>query len=187
MATATRDRMLSAAEGLMREQGLAGAGIHQIVKRSRAPIGSVYHHFPGGKTQYATEALQAHGERARNLLVAAFDSKKPIAQRLRAFFRKAAKVFEQQGARKGCAIGAVTLDLGPRDEKLREVCGGVFAAWIDDIEPHLPWRSARKRRSFALAIVVALEGAFVLGRAQRSGEPFIAAGEWLAAASKSRR
>jgi len=187
MAIATRDRMLTAAEGLMREQGLAGAGIHQIVKRSRAPIGSVYHHFPGGKTQYASEALQIHGERARALLVAAFRSNKPIEQRLRTFFRGAAKVFEQQGARKGCAIGAVTLDLGPRDETLREVCGNVFASWIDDIALLLPWRSARKRASFALAIVTALEGAFILGRAQRSGEPFIAAGEWLAAASKSRR
>ena len=44
-----------------------GAGIHHIVERSRAPIGSVYHHFPGGKTQYATEALRRHGERARAL------------------------------------------------------------------------------------------------------------------------
>jgi len=179
--------MLTAAETLMREQGLAGAGIHQIVKLSRAPIGSVYHHFPGGKTQYASEALEKHGERAQTLLVAAFDSKKPIEQRLRLFFRNAAQVFEAQGARKGCAIGAVALDLGPRDEKLREVCNGVFAAWIDDIEPHLPWRNAKARRRFALAIVTALEGAFVLGRAQKSGEPFIAAGECLAAASKSWR
>jgi AcrR family transcriptional regulator len=176
--------MLVAAETLMREQGLAGAGIHEVVKRSRAPIGSLYYYFPGGKTQFASEALQQHGERARALLVAAFRSKKPLPTRLRTFFRNAAKSFEQQGGRKGCAIGAVTLDLGPRDEKLREVCDAIFAGWAADIEPHLPWRSARKRRSFALAIVTALEGAFVVGRAQRSGDPFRAAGECLAAASK---
>jgi len=182
MATATRERMLNAAESLMRERGLAGARIHHIVKESRAPIGSVYHHFPGGKTQYVSEALRINGEKARALLAAALGTKKPLAQRLRTFFRLAARSFEEQGARKGCAIGAVTLDLGRGDEALRDVCDEVFASWIDAIEPHLPWRSAKKRREFALAIVIALEGAFVLGRAQKSGAPFIAAGEMLAAA-----
>lgn len=179
--------MLGAAETLMREQGLSGAGIHQIVKRSGAPIGSVYHFFPQGKTQFASEALRIHGEKAKAILVAAFYSKKPLPLRLRTFFRIAAKSFEDQGGRKGCAIGAVTLDLGRGDEALREVCDAVFDNWIDAIEPHLPWRSAKKRRAFALAVVTALEGAFVLGRAQRSGAPFIAAGEMLAAASKSWR
>ena len=67
--------MIAAAETLMREQGLAGAAINPVVKLSRAPIGSVYHHFPGGKTQLASEALRIHGEKVRRLLVAAFDTK----------------------------------------------------------------------------------------------------------------
>src|SRR5438067_890135 len=105
----SRERMIAAAETLMREQGLAGAAINPVVKLSRAPIGSVYHHFPGGKTQLASEALRIHGEKVRRLLVAAFDTKKPLPQRLRTSFRHAATVFEDAGARKGCAIGAVTL------------------------------------------------------------------------------
>jgi AcrR family transcriptional regulator len=179
--------MLDAAQTLMREQGLAGAGIQQIVKLSRAPIGSVYHHFPRGKTQLASEALRLHGEKAQRLLVAALGTKKPLEQRLRSFFRGAARAFEDAGARKGCAVGAVALDLGPRDEALRGVCNEIFANWVDAVAPLLPWRSAQKRRSFAVAIVAAVEGAFILGRAQRSGAPFIAAGEWLVAASRSRK
>src|SRR5215813_7377275 len=64
MTSTSRIRMIEATETLMREQGLAGAGIKQVVARSDAPIGSVYHHFPGGKTQLAAEALRVHGERA---------------------------------------------------------------------------------------------------------------------------
>lgn len=179
--------MIAAAETLMREQGLSGAGIHHIVKRSRAPIGSVYHHFPGGKTQYAAEALQVHGEKARAFLDKTFGSRKPLAQRLRTFFRYAAKSFEEQGAKRGCAIGAVTLDLAPRDKRLRAVCDDVFASWTGSIAPHLPWRSAKMRRAFALAIVTALEGAFILGRAQKNGDAFRIAGETLVAASKTWR
>ena len=176
--------MLDAAQSLMREQGLAGAGIQQVVKLSRAPIGSVYHHFPNGKNQLASEALRLHGEKARHLLVAALGTKKPLAQRLRSFFRGAAKAFEAQGARKGCAVGAVTLDLGRHDEALREVCDEIFASWVDAVAPLLPWRSARKRRSFALAIVTAVEGSFILGRAQKNGDDVLAAGESHVAASK---
>ena len=183
----TRDRMLDAAQTLMREQGLSGAGIKQVVKLSRAPIGSVYHHFPGGKNELVSQALRIQGEKARQLLTAAFSTNKPLEQRLRAFFRGAANAFEEAGARKGCAVGAVTLDLGRRDEALRDVCNDIFASWIEAIVPHLPWRDTRRRRTFALAVVTAIEGAFVLGRAQLSGAPFITAGELLAAASKTWR
>jgi len=179
--------MLDAAEALMREQGLSGAGIKQIVKRSGAPIGSVYHHFPGGKNQFVAEALRIHGERARRLLEEAFSAKAPLERRLRTFFRNAAAYFEKAGTEKGCAIGAVTLDLGRQDQELRDVCREVFNSWVDAITPHLPWRDAKARRSFALAIATAIEGAFILGRAQDSGDAFIAAGEWLAAAAKQRR
>ena len=95
----------------MRERGLTGAGIQQVVSRSGAPIGSVYYHFPGGKNQLAAEALRIHGERARRLLESAFAQNTPVEQRLQSFFRGAAKSFQRQGAQKGCAIGAVLLDL----------------------------------------------------------------------------
>ena len=168
----------------MRERGLTGAGIQQVVSRSGAPIGSVYYHFPGGKNQLAAEALRIHGERARRLLESAFAHNTPVEQRLQSFFRGAAKSFQQQGAQKGCAIGAVLLDLSAEDEALREICDEVLASWIDSIAPYLPGATPRKRGSFAAAIVCAIEGAFILGRAQRSGQPFIDAAEWLVAAAR---
>src|SRR5262245_8408341 len=119
MPTGTHERMLQATEAIMREGGLAGDRIHQVVSRSGAPIGSVYHYFPCGKGQLATEALRNHGQKARRLLETAFAQSKPLEYRLRAFFRGAAKSFQEQGAQKGCAVGAVLLDLGSEDEALR--------------------------------------------------------------------
>jgi AcrR family transcriptional regulator len=181
----TRERMIEAAESLMRERGLSGAGIKQVTALSRAPIGSVYHHFPQGKTQIVSEALRIHGEKARRLLEASFATREPLPQRLRTFFRKAADGFDRTGGRKGCAIGAVTLDLGVNDAALRGVCREVFDSWIATIAPQLPWPSDERRLSFAEMIVTALEGAFILGRARESGEPFRIAGEWLAAAAEA--
>jgi AcrR family transcriptional regulator len=182
----TRDRMLDAAESLLRERGLAGAGIKQVVARARTPIGSVYHHFPEGKTQLAAAALSRHADKARALLEGMFAPDTPVAQRVRTLFRTAARGFERSGRLKSCAIGTVTLDLDAGDTVLRDVCAEAFEGWVDTIARHLPWTSKKVRRSFAEMVVTSFEGAFILSRARQSGQPFITAGEWLAAAAQSR-
>ena len=178
---ASRERMLDAAETLLRERGLAGAGIQQVVARSGAPIGSVYHFFPRGKTQLVSEALQIHGEKARALFQSILEDKgNPLPERFRRLFRTAASGFDRAGANKSCAIGAVALDLDARHEALRTVCRDAMDGWITSIAGELPWPDEAVRRSFAEMVVAGLEGAFILSRARQSGTPFITVGEWLA-------
>ena len=173
--------MLEAAETLLRERGLAGAGIQQVVARSGAPIGSVYHFFPGGKTQLVAEALQINSEKARALFQRILEDKtRPLPERFRTLFRTAASGFDRGGANKGCAIGAVTLDLDARHEALRTLCRDALDGWITSIALELPWSDSAVRRSFAEMVVASLEGAFILSRARQSGAPFITVGEWLA-------
>jgi AcrR family transcriptional regulator len=180
--------MIQAVEMLLRESGLSGAGIKQLVARSGAPVGSVYHFFPGGKTQIVIETLRLHSGKAVHLFQRAFgDASVPLPERLRALFRMAAKGFEAAGADKGCAIGCVTLDLRASDDSLRQVCESSFNGWVDEIASHMPWPDAQTRRSFAMMIVLTLEGAFVLARAEHSGDAFTTAGDWLARLAHSTR
>jgi AcrR family transcriptional regulator len=153
----------------------------------KAPIGSLYHHFPSGKTELASLALERHGEKAGRIIEAAFASDAPVRDRVRHLFRTAAKGFDQSGGHKSCAIGNVTLDLGPTDADIRAICAAAFDNWVARLAKHLPWRSATARRSFAEMVVIAIEGAFVLSRARRSGRPFLTAGEWLAAAADTNK
>jgi AcrR family transcriptional regulator len=177
--------MLEAAESLLRERGLAGAGIKQIVARSRTPIGSLYHHFPEGKTELAAAALRRHAEKARVLLETMFAHDTPVAERVRALFSSAARGFDQAGRLKSCAIGTVTLDLDAGDSVLRGVCAEAVDDWVETIARHLPWKNQKLRRSFAEMVVTTFEGAFIISRARQTGKPFITAGEWLAAAAES--
>jgi len=178
----SRERMLAATETLLRERGLAGAGIQHVVARSAAPIGSVYHFFPGGKTQLVSEALHLHAEKARALFQTMLgDRRRPLPERFRALCRTAAAGFDRAGANKGCAIGTVALDLDARHEALRHVCRAALDGWIATIAVELPWSDDATRRSFAEMAVAAIEGAFIVSRARRSGAPFLSVGEWLAA------
>ncbi len=158
---------------------MAGIGMKDIAERGEAPMGSVYHHFPGGKTQLVSEALESQAAKLRNLLARFFDGKRSAAAAVRLLFNTAAEGFERAGANKGCAIGAVTLDVTEADESVRHICVAAFDGWAGVIAGHLPWKDARSRRSFANVIVTTLEGAFVLSRARRSGTPFREAGRWL--------
>ena len=59
--------LISAAE-VLRERGAAGVTIDEVLARSGAPRGSVYYHFPGGRNQILTEALQFAGEAITGLI-----------------------------------------------------------------------------------------------------------------------
>ena len=53
----TRTKMLVSAAEVLRERGAAGVTIDEVLARSGAPRGSVYHHFPEGRSQLLREAL----------------------------------------------------------------------------------------------------------------------------------
>ena len=57
MARSTRESILTAAAELMRHRGYAGVAMKDIAEASGAPIGSLYHHFRGGKVEIARQAL----------------------------------------------------------------------------------------------------------------------------------
>jgi TetR/AcrR family transcriptional repressor of lmrAB and yxaGH operons len=54
----TRERILLAGVELFQRRGYHGTGLAAILARAKAPKGSFYHHFPGGKEDLAIAALR---------------------------------------------------------------------------------------------------------------------------------
>ena len=52
-----RARMVRSAATLIRERGIHGVGLREVVTHSGGPRGSLGRYFPGGKTQLMTEAI----------------------------------------------------------------------------------------------------------------------------------
>src|ERR1700733_5461988 len=61
-----RDRIVRSAAELVRERGVHGVGLRQIVAHANGPRGSLQRYFPGGKTQVITEALNLAGAELLN-------------------------------------------------------------------------------------------------------------------------
>jgi len=175
-----RERMLEATIGLLRQSGLAGAGINEIVARSAAPKGSVYHYFPAGKNQLAREALTLYQGRVLAFMRAAMVGKRTPEAKVKALFAAFARRLEEGDFQSSCAAGTVILDLTPPDESLREVVESMFGAYVAEIAEHFSLENPARTALFARFMLTAIEGSYIRGRAERSGRAFIEAGRWLA-------
>ncbi len=182
--TSPRTDMLRAATRLLRQGGLAAAGINQIVAESGAPKGSLYYFFPDGKTQIAREALAAYRDVAVERYRARAQGCRTPEAAVRAFFEMGAEASLKNDYRMSCPAGAVTLDLDPASEALREPCQDVFVALIDAVDAALHPIPKAKRRDLAGLIVSTMQGAYIRARAARDVSPFREAGENLAALAK---
>jgi AcrR family transcriptional regulator len=179
----TRERLVDASAELMRRQGYTATGVKQIVAEAQAPFGSLYHFFPGGKEQLGAEAVRRSGALYGLLLPAVFDPAPDLVSGVRAFFDGAAEHVRESGYEDACPIATVALEASSTSEPLREACAEVFEAWIAAGTERLAayGLSAEEARELAIAMICALEGAFVLARALRSVEPLAAAREAIVA------
>jgi AcrR family transcriptional regulator len=178
MATDTRERILQSSAELFRRQGFAGTGVKQIVAQARAPFGSIYHFFPGGKEQLGEEVIRSSGALYGQLIDLFFTPGADPVAATEAFFAGAAMTLRETDYADACPIATVALEVSSTSEPMREACSEVFESWIVTTAERLGESGFTPERSRALAISMfcALEGAFVLARAQRSTEPLAVAG-----------
>ena len=61
-----RALLLNGARQLLAEKGYAGMELRDVAERGQAPRGSIYHHFPGGKTPARGRGGGAGGDEIRD-------------------------------------------------------------------------------------------------------------------------
>jgi AcrR family transcriptional regulator len=171
----TRERILYATAELFRRQGYNGTGLKQVVAEAGAPFGSLYHHFPGGKAELGDEVIRKAGAFFQALVTAVYDEEADPEDAVRAVFAGAGETLAATDYEDACPIATVALEVASTDDRLRQATADVFEEWTVALTERLGDRDQ------ALAVIAALEGAFVLCRASRSTEPMRAAGAMAAA------
>lgn len=179
----TRDRILAATAELYRRQGMAATGLKQISAAARAPFGSIYHHFPGGKEAISAEVIRSEGIRYGKFVGAQLVLTDP-ATGVAELFENAGRLMESQDYSEACSIETIALEVASTSEPLRQEASAVFESWLTDLAQWFDQLdiSTDQSRRLALVALTALEGAFVLCRTLRSIEPIIAAGQGVQAA-----
>jgi TetR/AcrR family transcriptional repressor of lmrAB and yxaGH operons len=174
-----RQKMIESAVTLLALHGLEGTAFRDVLERSGAPRGSIYHHFPHGKDQLVEAAIELAGERALSVLDRLHGSPPKVVTE--AFFDLWRAVLVRSNIRAGCAVLAVTVATDSPD--LLDQAASIFRAWrglLADlfVEGGMSGDAAAR---LAATLVAASEGAVVVSRAERSLEPFeLVAAELLA-------
>jgi AcrR family transcriptional regulator len=181
---ATRQRIVEHSAELFRLQGYNATGVKQIVEAAQAPFGSLYHFFPGGKEQLGAEAIRVSGALYEQLIPAVFDPAPDPVTGVRNFFAGAAEHLRETDYADACPIATVALEVSSSSETMRQACADVFESWIAAGAKRFEAAGAKPElaRELTIAMLCALEGAFVLSRGLRSTEPLTIAGELMARA-----
>ncbi|WP_235892806.1 TetR/AcrR family transcriptional regulator [Mycolicibacterium hodleri] len=163
--------MLFTAAEVLREKGAAGVTIDEVLARSGAPRGSVYHHFPGGRSQLLTEALRYAGESITALIDdAAAQGCLSLVRQFVAFWER---TLGEGDFAAGCPVVAAAIGSADDDPAMTAIAGDIFTRWRDALARAFVADGFGDADAGSLAVtcIAALEGAVVLCRATRTAGP----------------
>jgi AcrR family transcriptional regulator len=166
-----RALLLNGARQLLAEKGYAGMELRDVAARGKAPRGSIYHHFPGGKTQLAREAAELEGTTIRDLIERSLEER-GLRETLFMFGEVFRRRVTNHPERIGCPVAAAAL-ARPEDPELAAVATAAFQSWERPIAAALRDEgvSAKEAETFAGLVVSTVEGALLRARAAGSQEP----------------
>lgn len=166
----TRQSMVLAAVELLRERGVDGVTLDDVLSRSGAPRGSIYHHFPDGRAQIIDEAAQLSGDAISRLIAkAAPDGPAAVVDAVTGFWRK---LLRQHKFAVGCPVVSIAVSAAP-GSALALHANQIFRTWHQLVTDCLVAAGVGTvvARRLATMSLGAIEGAITMCRATSSLQP----------------
>jgi TetR/AcrR family transcriptional repressor of lmrAB and yxaGH operons len=167
-------KMVKAARQLIRERGYHATALSDVVELSEAPRGSVYFHFPGGKTQLAVEAAKAYAREQAELIERAAEESASVVELISAYVTRARDNLIKSGYLEGCTIAPLVLEGARESDLLANAGSAAFSLIIESLAFQFAFFGMGRSgaRELAEVVVSSVEGALVTARAFRSPAPF---------------
>jgi len=178
--------MVRSAAMLLRERGIHGVGLREIVAHSGGPRGSLGRYFPGGKTQLMTEAIDAALAGAYEELVRALSEVKTFPEAVGAIVAPWRGLLVDHDFALGCPLAATVVDASENDD-LRVHVRELFAGWqalITEVYVKFGATPAAADEQ-STVLLAALEGALIMARARRSTKPIDTVEQYFASRGSS--
>ncbi len=164
-----RDAIVQAAKDLIWEEGYEAMSPRDVIERSGAGQGSLYHHFRG-KRDLAVQALWEVNAELRAIADRVFShEERPPLERVRRFLDVLSR-----DPLKGCRVGRLAVEASIEDDAIR----APVAAWFDYAEGKVKealqeaqvggqLREGVDPGDLALTLTAMLQGGYLLARAHR--------------------
>jgi AcrR family transcriptional regulator len=167
-----RARMVRSAATLIRERGIHGTGLREVVAHSGGPRGSLGRFFPGGKTQLVTEAIDVALAELFGDLERTLSEAETFPEAISVIVTPWRRLLVDHDFALGCPLAATICDAADNDS-LRTHVRERLARWRGPVADAYTrfGASPAEAEAHATVLMAALEGALILARAQRSIEP----------------
>jgi TetR/AcrR family transcriptional regulator, transcriptional repressor for nem operon len=169
----SHETILASASRLIRQRGIGGARVADVMQGAGLTVGGFYAHF-ASKEALVDETLRRTGQELRERLFANLDSKPPAA-RAEVILKRYLSVAHRDEALRGCPLPAVVGEVGTTAAEHRQALSVQVEAMTAALEAHLgPGTRAIGTRQLALGLVALMYGglslARALGKTELSGE-----------------
>jgi TetR/AcrR family transcriptional regulator, lmrAB and yxaGH operons repressor len=160
--------MIVGAASMIGTGGVDAMSLRDLAITRGVPLGSTYHHFPGGKAQLVDEAVLLVGHSVVGILDSTRDG--GPAEALQVFADVWRKILRRSDFREGCPVSAAAT---ATDRRHHATARRVFDAWHRALVETLIAGGVPAARAprLAVTIVATLEGSVALSRAQESIQP----------------
>jgi TetR/AcrR family transcriptional regulator, lmrAB and yxaGH operons repressor len=174
----TDDLLLDRLTDVFRSVGFDGASLNDLAAATGLQKSSLYHRFPGGKEQMATEVIERAGDNSVAEALAPLEADRPIRERVEQVGR-ALTAFYEAGA-KSCLLD--TMSVGDMGSDISTALAAAAVGWIAAFERVATTTGVEPAIATARAqdAIAAIEGALVLARVTGDRRPFARAIERLA-------
>ena len=165
---ATHDRIVRKASMRLREKGIHGVGVAELMKEAGLTHGGFYSHFESREAlmvEAVTYAMDRSMERWRELT----DQLTP-AERLTTIADAYLSKQHRDDSGRGCPVLAVGSEIARETAKTRRAFAGRVAAMIDMLAEQIEGVPAKKARQQACAMMATMIGTQLLARVTGSGD-----------------
>jgi TetR/AcrR family transcriptional repressor of nem operon len=161
----SHETILESAARLVRERGISGARVADVMKGAGLTVGGFYAHF-GSKEDLVDEALRRTGAELRERLFSRLDEK-PEADRVEVVLKRYLSSAHRDAQSLGCPLPAVVGEIGTTAGEHRAALEEQVEALASKLEDHLKKQRGGGARSLALGLVALMVGGLSLARALR--------------------
>lgn len=177
----TRDKMISGAVDLISRRGLNATSMREVVRHTNTPRGSIKHHFPNGRLELITEAVELAGKQTTLPLQQVMKEHHVIVG-LDIFIEGWKNILKTSHYQAGCPILAVAAEQYIGDDSAPNVdaetmlltqADNIFKNWqkilMDAL--HKDGVNLDKAARLANLIISSIEGTVAMCRAAKSMTP----------------
>jgi TetR/AcrR family transcriptional repressor of nem operon len=161
----SHETILASAARLLRERGVAGARVAEVMKGAGLTVGGFYAHF-GSKEALVDATLRRTATELRDKLFARLEEK-PAEDRAEVVLKRYLSAAHRDDYVQGCPLPAVVGEIGTTAPEHAAALREQVEAISSQLEDLLPAGRALPRRYLALGLVALMYGGLSLARAVR--------------------